>query len=566
LRDKRRRRRLALGAGAALGATAFAAPAADAATYTVTSNGDAGVAGELRLAIEAANATPGVEDDIVFDSSVTGQIGLLDQLVITDAVHIHGPGARVLTVSGQTSHRVFDIDFTTVRREARGALSNDVTFSGLTISGGSAAFGAGIRSYGADVNVVSSTVTGNTITVDNITDGSGAGIAIVDFSLDVYDSTISGNSIVYQDMSARGGTPYAGFGGGIYTTSSGDVYVVNSTVSGNAAAFGGGIAAEVDGNLVAIANSTIANNAALGFGGGVYAKYEGVTRGLGGDVELLSTIVGDNFSPNDPDLSDGVGSAEFAAGWSLIENGSGATVNEFGPNIIGQDPQLGDLLNNGGPTDTHLPAATGPGLDKGITPQAIPRGFELTTDQRGQPRTQDDPAIANATPGDGTDIGSVELSQTSEPGPETRPAPLTVRQCLGETATIVGTTGKDVIVGTDGRDVIRGLRGNDVIKSVGGNDLVCGDKGRDKIRTGDGNDTARGGNNGDSMRGGDGDDLLRGGSGLDRILGEDGDDQLFGGAPRGKRGGGGGGGPGNVCDGGAGTDAAEGCETVRDVP
>jgi Ca2+-binding RTX toxin-like protein len=558
-------------AGAAAAATAFAAPAADAATYTVTNTSDDSVtppAGSLRAAIEAANATSGVDDDIVFQSGLTGQITLSGaQLEITDAVDIQGPGADVLSVSGQDAYRVFLIDVGDQGRDARGAGSNDVTLAGLTIEDGYLynSVGAGVLNDDADLTIQSSAVVNNTIFTDTAILGAGAGVFSNGPQVTIVDSTISGNDIVYEGGVTRGDpSDYSGFGGGVSATPNSDIGVLNSTISGNSAKYGGGISTESEGNNVSIYNSTIASNAAE-IGGGIYAKYADA-RGLSTPVSLWSTIVGDNSATG---FGADIAADDFDAGFSLIESYAPpvrGTVVETGPNIFGEDPQLAPLDDNGGTTDTHLPANTSPVVDQGNTGFPAPRGFVLTNDQRGEARTQDNSSIANATGGNGTDIGSVELPQTTEPGPETRPAPLTVRQCLGETATIVGTTGKDVIVGTDGRDVIRGLRGNDVIKSVGGNDLVCGDKGRDKIRTGDGDDTARGGNNGDSMRGGDGNDLLRGGSGLDRILGQDGDDQLFGGAPRGKRKGGGGGGVGNLCDGGAGTDTAEGCETVRDVP
>src|SRR5262249_50874775 len=71
------------------------------------------------------------------------------------------------------------------------------------------------------------------------------------------------------------------------------------------------------------------------------------------------------------------------------------------------DPLLGPLQDNGGPTFTHALLTGSPAIDKGknlTNPLA-------TTDQRGTGfvRTFDDPAIMNATGGDGTDIGAVEV-------------------------------------------------------------------------------------------------------------------------------------------------------------
>jgi hypothetical protein len=62
------------------------------------------------------------------------------------------------------------------------------------------------------------------------------------------------------------------------------------------------------------------------------------------------------------------------------------------------------LASNGGPTQTELPAASSPVIDKG-------NAFGLTTDQRGVQRPIDFPAIPNAA--DGADIGAVELQPSN---------------------------------------------------------------------------------------------------------------------------------------------------------
>src|SRR5262249_48646147 len=61
--------------------------------------------------------------------------------------------------------------------------------------------------------------------------------------------------------------------------------------------------------------------------------------------------------------------------------------------LLGATLKLGALANNGGPTQTHLPAPDSPVIDKGSNPAA------LTTDQRGSLRT------LNTIP----DIGAVEV-------------------------------------------------------------------------------------------------------------------------------------------------------------
>lgn len=100
------------------------------------------------------------------------------------------------------------------------------------------------------------------------------------------------------------------------------------------------------------------------------------------------------------------------------------------------------------------------------------------------------------------------------------PAQADIVYCNTHRATIVGTSGDDVIHGTSGRDVIAGLNGDDTIYGGGGDDLICGARGTDRIWGGRGDDKLRGGmdgitvtdeetsKTGDSLRGGPGDDTL----------------------------------------------------------
>jgi len=111
-------------------------------------------------------------------------------------------------------------------------------------------------------------------------------------------------------------------------------------------------------------------------------------------------------------------------------------------------------------------------------------------------------------------------------------------RCGGRQATVVGTSGRDVIPGTAAADVIATLGGNDVVRGLGRKDLVCG---------GPGNDSLIGGAGNDSLIGGSGKDLLKGGPGRDRLLGQGGRDRLVGGGAR------------DVCKGGPGRDVQRAC-------
>jgi Ca2+-binding RTX toxin-like protein len=110
--------------------------------------------------------------------------------------------------------------------------------------------------------------------------------------------------------------------------------------------------------------------------------------------------------------------------------------------------------------------------------------------------------------------------------------------CSGRVATIVGTTGNDVLAGTPGNDVIVAGPGNDTITGSGGHDFMCGGDGADLIHGDGGDDWAfgdagvdrlRGGVENDVLFGGAGADSLRGDAGIDAVIGGAGNDQLQGG-------------------------------------
>jgi Ca2+-binding RTX toxin-like protein len=109
--------------------------------------------------------------------------------------------------------------------------------------------------------------------------------------------------------------------------------------------------------------------------------------------------------------------------------------------------------------------------------------------------------------------------------PPPPPPPPPTQQCRGRAATIVGTTGNDVLTGTSGRDVVAALGGNDRVSTLGGNDLVCAGAGKDRVNGKGGKDRLLGQGGNDRLRGGAGKDNLRGGGGRDRCNGGPGVDK-----------------------------------------
>jgi hypothetical protein len=423
--------------------------------------------------------------------------------------------------------------------------------------------------------IARSTISGND-------SGDGAGIEIsqlgADDSFAITRSTISGNH-----GGERGGH---GGGVDFYAAVYGDANISDSTISGNSAADGGGVSFDDgylyngrnnrvdtsantdvigDGGSVAIGNSTIASNTASYEGGGIYlGGYQEVASFAadGADVTstgpfptstvaepppdpdievavpLISTIVADNNagggfdaadgdaagSPNDIDRGDQSNDG-FALTNSLIETPGDApfTQTPAGSSIIGQDPSLGALGDNGGPTQTELPANSSVAVDTGIA-------NGLTVDQRGLARTVDRD-VANGA-GDGTDIGAVEIAADPIVVPD-QPFDKVPTGCpiLPAQAgkAFAGDDSAETIKGTPGNDILRGFGGTDDVIGDAGDDCLTGDDDSDVIEGDAGDDLGQGGKDPDSMTAGDGDDRFGGGAGNDVIKLEAGDDKGVGG-------------------------------------
>ena len=419
-----------------------------AATLTVSNNGDAG-AGTLRQALaDAANF-----DTINFNSSLNGQTITLTsgELLVDKHITISGPGANNLAVDANHASRVFYIP--SGRR---------VTISGLTITNGSAPLpyivGGGIYNDHATLTLNNCTINGNTAVP-----GSGGGIYNDGYgggaTLTITNCTISGNSawpgggiynyrgtmtITNSTLSGNSDNGY-NYGGAIVNT--GPLTITSSTFSGNSASAGGGI---YNAATLAISNSTFSGNSASS-GGGIYndfgatatttnctfsgnsagGPYNVVYNGTGGGIWNAQTLTMTNctFGGNSATIHGGgiysVGIGDYTTtivniGSTILKAGpSGeniyndntfypATVTSLGYNLSSDngggyltatgdrnntDPRLGPLQNNGGPTFTHLPASNSLAIDAGDP--------ALWTDQRGPGFVR----IVNGRP----DIGAIEV-------------------------------------------------------------------------------------------------------------------------------------------------------------
>lgn len=183
--------------------------------------------------------------------------------------------------------------------------TGSVTLTQSTLSGNAAHDGGGIYASAKPVSLIDSTLRQNSATY-------GKGGAIFSSgTLTLTGSTLNGNSAANGD------------GGAIYSSGTSNATLINSTVSGNSAAKGGGIYAYHPGYLT-LTHATISANTSTSYGGG----------GVRGNASITvnNSIVAGNTQAGGPDLYPGFG--------------AGAN------NLMGGDPLLGALGDNGGPTQT----------------------------------------------------------------------------------------------------------------------------------------------------------------------------------------------------------------------
>jgi hypothetical protein len=392
--DVVRGRRIAVGAGLSLGAALGMTATAQAADFTVDRVDDPGPSSPCLLAVpddcslrqaigNTQNSNRPAVDRVLFQSGLSGTISLsgIEGLRTTEPLDIVGPGARVLSVTGGALTSA-------ILTSEQGAAGDPVNVSGLTLIGGNAGGGNGGGIYSVSTNL---TIDGLTISHNHAADNrEGGGIEASGNKLIIKNSTISDND--------------GGNGGGLHALDV-DVGIENSTISGNTATstagsgygYGGGIWLDQGGggSLVVYAGTITDNHAH--YGGGISASSDTMVLG--------DTVVANNIATDEVDLRN-AGADTFKLAHSLVEApkvGSTEDITGFaGSNILGVDPQLGPLVDNGGSTQTEKPSLTSPLLDKGITVG----GF---ADQRGLLRPFDISSIANTATGDAADIGAVEL-------------------------------------------------------------------------------------------------------------------------------------------------------------
>lgn len=292
-----------------------------------------------------------------------------------------------------------------------------------------------------------------------------AGAIGVFIPLTLSDSSLHHNKVAFDGGAIEAEAPYTitrttldansalRFGGGIFNLDvvGGPLYhnfanISQSTISGNSAHYGGGIYHDgfiVPDSLLTLNNSTLSGNVVYLPGGATGSMHGGGLYAYGGQTKLFYATIADNrvqerfsFPP-----VNGIGgglyitaTAVLTAEASIIANnlrGNGITISteddcfssgttgtlsydliltttncfvtggQFGL-IVGQDPLLGPLQNNGGLSDTQALLTGSPAIDD--IPANVFCVAGVTTDQRGGTR-----AGGPHRGGSACDIGAYEF-------------------------------------------------------------------------------------------------------------------------------------------------------------
>ena len=237
-----------------------------------------------------------------------------------------------------------------------------ISANSATGAGGGVSSSASGVSSSTTIDITSTTINGNTAGFD------GGGLYLHSSNTTIRKSTISNN--------------FAGHDGGGMWAAFGNKFIANTTISGNRAnGYGGGIVKIDSSGSARLNNVTVAFNVADYDGDGV-GLGGGIANGPSSRTTFSNTIIaGNRVNLNASECTGTLSSG----GYNLLQVVTPDC--DFNPflNIIGEDPLLGLLTNNGGLTDTHALAPGSPAINAGG-----PGGNPCEeTDQRGVPRNCD---------------------------------------------------------------------------------------------------------------------------------------------------------------------------------
>jgi hypothetical protein len=428
---------------AGVAASVVLAASADAATFTVTKKGDPAPGActasdcSLREAVRKANnrngadkiVLPGKGPYVLSQGSIDEDLAREGDLdILNDRVTVTYPGSGSAVVDANEIDRVFDVHAGSgatfkriIIRDGANQSSEDegggirsaaalklVRSKVLSSESGEYGGGIGLEDPGP-LRLIRSVVAGNEAQSDGAGIDGGSGlISIVNSRIQGNDANGDGALYLYGNTviknSTLSGNETGEAGGAIrFSDNESTLRITGSTISGNHSSLrGGGIAAFEGG--VRISNSTIAGNTTTGPGGGLNVNSESA------DVRLNAVTIADNRADTDNVDGDLGGGLWLENGALSVENSLIALnrstnnqpddcedinpVDSQGHNLLSlacngfdtasdlvvADPRIGELRNNGGPTQTVALRAGSDAIGHAKRSSAPNR------DQRGQER------------------------------------------------------------------------------------------------------------------------------------------------------------------------------------
>jgi len=379
----------------------------------------------------AGQAVVTLNDSAVGDNRASGGGGILNRdgiVMLNDSIvsgnggeeggGIGNLGGRMILINSvvQGNHTDTSVAFGGHGGGIYNAVTGTLTLSNTTVSDNTVTnaahdgYGGGIYNAGALV-VSGSTVRGNDTSGDHCHGGGihNEGMLTLD------DSIVSGNN--------AGAAAAHGDGGGIHNVGGGSSAMLNnSTVSGNSSmggGSGGGLWNSAGANM-ALTNCTVTLNNSFNNGGGInntgngtlalnsstIGKFNYASGGGGGiwnddssTISLKNSIVAGNVAGSaGPDCHDTAALASLD--YNIIGDDGGCSFAPQANDQVNVDPLLGELQDNGGPTETRALLAGSPAIDAIPVGNCTDRlGTPIAVDQRTVPRPQ----------GVACDIGAYEV-------------------------------------------------------------------------------------------------------------------------------------------------------------
>lgn len=241
----------------------------------------------------------------------------------------------------------------------------------------------------ANLNLTNSTFAGNNAVGGNGGAGGGGYLG----------GCLPGNPNPRPTAGGGGGRGGDGSGAGLYSSNS-NVYILHSTVSQNQALRGRGGLGGSGGNCYDTAGSGVPGadgTYGSALAGGIHSE------GSSPVPRLVNSICAGNTAETGPDCF-----GPFSSGGHNLIGTTNDSIGWVSSDLTGKtnaplNAELSSAQDNGGPTWTMALLPGSPAMDQGGSTSA-------TTDQRGRLRPYDNPAITNATGGDGSDIGAFEFN------------------------------------------------------------------------------------------------------------------------------------------------------------